>query len=98
MYFGPGRSQLLDLITKDSGSSSKSKWLLSNRNNPDIKQRLESKRQMLSVELSAEHISQAVNAFIKQKTYELATMLKYDQDLAGNVDKDLIARSDSTFL
>ena len=95
---GPGRSQLLDLITKNASSSSKSKWLLSSRNNPDIKQRLQSKSQMLSLELNDEHISQAVIAFIKQKTCELATMLKYDQDLAADVEKELIERSDSTFL
>ena len=95
---GSERSQLLYLITENVSSSSKSKWLLSSRNNPDIRQLLESKSQMLSLELNGEHISQAVNAFIKQKISELATKKKYDQDLAENVEKELIARSDSTFL
>ena len=95
---GSGLSQLLHLITKDASSSSKSKWLLSSRNNPDIRQQLESESQMLSLELNGEHISQAVNAFVKQKTSELVSKKKYDQDLAKNVEKELIARSDSTFL
>ena len=95
---GSGRNQLLDLITKDASSSSKSKWLLSSRNNPDIRQLLESESQILSLELNGEHISQAVNTFIKQKIFELASKKKYDQDLAGNIEKELIARSDSTFL
>ena len=95
---GSERSQLLYLITENVSSSSKSKWLLSSRNNPDIRQLLESESQMLSLELNGEHVSQAVNAFIKQKTTELATKKKYDQGLAENVEKELIARSDSTFL
>ncbi|OBT38534.1 hypothetical protein VE00_11057 [Pseudogymnoascus sp. WSF 3629] len=76
---GQGRNQLLDLITKDASSSSKSKWLLSSRNNQDIKQLLKAESQMLSLELNDEHISQAVNAFIQQKTSELATKKGYNQ-------------------
>ena len=87
---GPGRSQLLDLITKDANSSSKSKWLLSSRNNPDIKQVLLSESQMLSLELNHEHISKAVNAFIKKKTSELQTRKGYNQSLADNVKKELM--------
>ena len=97
-HFGSGRSQLLDLITKDASSSSKSKWLLSSRNNPDIKQVLISESQMLSLELNDEHISKAVNAFIQQKTSELKTKKGYSQDLADNVKKELMVKSDSTFL
>lgn len=95
---GLERNQLLDLITKDASSSSKSKWLLSSRNNPDTKQKLKSESQMLSLELNDEHISKAVNAFIQQKTSELATKKGYNQDLADSVKKELMAKSDSTFL
>ena len=96
---GPGRSQLLNLITKDASSSSKSKWLLSSRNNPDIKQQLKSESQMLSLELdNDEHISQAVNAYIQQKTIELSTKKGYNQDLVDNVKKELMEKSNSTFL
>lgn len=53
---------------------------------------------MLSLELNREHISEAVNSFIKQKSRELETKKRHDQDLAKNVEKELIKRSDSTFL
>lgn len=95
---GLARNQLLDLITKDSRSSSKSKWLLSSRNNQDIKLLLKADSQMLSLELNNEHVSQAVDAFIQQKTSELATKKGYSPDLADGVKKELMAKSDSTFL
>ncbi|KFY14076.1 hypothetical protein V491_06163 [Pseudogymnoascus sp. VKM F-3775] len=95
---GLGRNQLLDLITKDASSSSKSKWLLSSRNNQDIKQLLKAESQMLSLELNDEHIFQAVNAFILQKTNELAAKKGYSQDLTDSVKKELMAKSNSTFL
>lgn len=93
----PGRKQLLELITIDARSS-KSKWLLSSRNNPEIKLLLNSESQMLSLELNQKHISQAVYAFIQQKTNELKTKKAYNQGLAANVERELMAKSDSTFL
>lgn len=95
---GIERDQLLDLIKKNAGSSSKYKWLLSSRNNPDIKQKLMSKSQMLSLEMNKSHISQAVDAFIKWKTSELAKLKNYNQSLADSIEKELRAKSDSTFL
>jgi nucleoside phosphorylase len=90
--------QLLSLITKHAKSSSKAKWLLASRNNPDIKLLLEKESRMLSLELNEQHISQAVRAFIGQKTSELAVKKKYSLVLAEKVKNELITKADSTFL
>ncbi|KAK4173826.1 NACHT domain-containing protein, partial [Triangularia setosa] len=59
--------QLLELITQTSCTSSPIKWIVSSRNWPDIEEQLEAATQKarLSLELNAESISTAVNAFIQ---------------------------------
>jgi hypothetical protein len=94
---GTEREQLLDLIVKRA-KSSKTKWLLSSRNYPDIRQQLEQESRTLSLELNEEYISTAVHTFITQKTCELAVKKKYDPDLTEEVKKQLIAKANSTFL
>jgi WD40 repeat protein len=95
---GPERDQLLQLITKHAKLSTNAKWLLASRNYSNIRQLLEEKSQLLSLELNEQHISKAVHAFIEQKTNELAMKKKYDLDLAEEVKKRLIAKANSTFL
>jgi hypothetical protein len=94
---GTEREQLLNLIVKHA-KSSKTKWLLSSRNYPDIRQQLEQESRALSLELNEEHISKAVHAFIAKKTDELMAKKNYDPDLAEEVKKQLIAKANSTFL
>ncbi|KIX02800.1 uncharacterized protein Z518_08743 [Rhinocladiella mackenziei CBS 650.93] len=94
---GTEREQLLHLIVTHA-KSSKTKWLLSSRNDADIKQVLIHDGRMLSLELNEEHISRAVTAFIEEKTNELAKKNTYSLELKEMVKKDLVAKSDSTFL
>jgi NACHT domain len=94
---GAEREQLLDLIVKHA-KSSQIKWLLSSRNYPDIRQKLEQESRMLSLELNEKHISKAVYAFITRKTYELAAKKKYDPDLTEEVKKQLIDKVNAIFL
>ena len=47
---GLEREQLLNLITKHA-KSSKAKWLLASRNNPEFKQILKKEGQMLSLDI-----------------------------------------------
>jgi hypothetical protein len=94
---GTEREQLLDLIVKHA-KSSKTKWLLSSRNDADINQVLMHQGRMLSLESNEQHISKAVRAFIEQKTSELAEKNGYSSELQEKIVKELIAKSDSTFL
>jgi nucleoside phosphorylase len=95
---GPERDQLLNLITKHAKSSSKAKWLLASRSNPDIKQILKPESRLLSLELNEHHIFKAVRVFIEQKTSELAVKKEYSPGLTEKVKKELITKADSTFL
>ena len=95
---GLERDQFLNLITKHAKSSSKAKWLLASRNNPDIKQILRPESRLLSLELNEHHIFKAVRVFIEQKTSELAVKKEYSPDLTEKVKKELITKADSTFL
>jgi WD40 repeat protein len=94
---GTEREQLLDLIVKYA-KSSKTKWLLSSRNDAKIKQVLMHEGRILSLELNEQHISKAVHAFIEQKASEFTQKKMYSPELKEKVMKELIARSDSTFL
>ncbi|KAK5309055.1 hypothetical protein LTR93_012273, partial [Exophiala xenobiotica] len=94
---GTEREQLLNLIVEHA-KSSKTKWLLSSRHDTDIKKVLINEGRMLSLELNEKHISQAVRAFVEQKSNELAKINKYSSELNDKVKEQLIAKSDSTFL
>lgn len=70
----PGLLQLLELISETSGKNDKVKWLVSSRNEPEIEVVLEehTARTRLSLELNAESVAGAVEAFIDCKISELA--------------------------
>jgi len=70
----PGLPQLLELISEISGKNDKVKWLVSSRNEPEIEIVLEehTARTRLSLELNAESVAGAVEAFIDFKMLELA--------------------------
>jgi hypothetical protein len=94
---GTEREQLLNLIVKHA-KSSKIKWLLSSRNDADVKQILMHEGRMLNLELNEQHIAKVVRAFIEQKISELTRKRTYSSELEEKVKKELIAKSDSTFL
>ncbi|KAH7633139.1 NACHT domain-containing protein [Sordaria sp. MPI-SDFR-AT-0083] len=67
----PDLPHLLDLIAQQSSSGSQVKWIVSSRNWPQIEERLEkaADKVKVSLELNAESVAAAVNAFILHKDY-----------------------------
>jgi WD40 repeat protein len=94
---GTQREQLLDLIVKHA-ESSRTKWLISSRNDLDIKQVLLDGGQMLNLELNEQHISNAVRTFITRKTEDLGKQHSYGLELKEKIKEELFAKADSTFL
>ncbi|KAK4656838.1 HNWD NOD-like receptor pc14 [Podospora pseudocomata] len=92
--------QLLELITRTSCTSSPIKWIVSSRNWPDIEEQLETATQKarLSLELNAESISAAVNAFIQNRIDQLALKTKYDANMIGKIQDYLHSHANGTFL
>ncbi|KAE9987514.1 hypothetical protein EG328_002499 [Venturia inaequalis] len=68
-----GLSELLDFLIKTSLISPCIKWVLSNRNWPDIEEKLRraGNKVGLCLELNAKSISEAISTFIEHKTQEL---------------------------
>ncbi|OCK91963.1 WD40 repeat-like protein [Cenococcum geophilum 1.58] len=96
-----GLRQLLDLITgKDCKSTSKVKWLVASRNQPEIEQRLrpDTLRLRTDLELNSIHISRAVNAFIDSKVQHLTKHKGYDTTLQQEVESVLREKAGETFL
>ena len=109
----PGLPQLLELISEMSGKNDKVKWLVSSRNEPEIEAVLEEHtvRTRLSLELNAESVAGAVDAYIDCKMSELAERYRKAyavrnvpkiheklQRVQDDVAKELRQRADGTFL
>ncbi|KAK4458987.1 hypothetical protein QBC42DRAFT_232749 [Cladorrhinum samala] len=92
--------QLLDLIAHKSSESSRVKWIVSSRNWPEIEEGLETATQKarLSLELNAESVAAAVNAFIKHKVDQLAQQKAYDDNIKEKVETYLHSHANDTFL
>ena len=96
-----GLPQLLNLIIRIMSTSfSRVKWLVSSRNRHDIEERLKINDGpvTLSLELNAESISKAVDAYIDHKVSELARMKEYDSKLENQVRDQLHQKANETFL
>jgi hypothetical protein len=89
--------KLLNFIIQKS-SSSHIKWIVSSRNWPDIKEQLENACQNLSLELNAQSISTAVEAFIKHKVLQLTEQKKYNDRTQDAVLDHLSSNANNTFL
>jgi hypothetical protein len=109
----PGLPQLLELISEMSGKNGKVKWLVSSRNEPEIETVLEehTARTRLSLELNAESMARAIDAYIDckmlelakryQKAYAVRNVPKIHEKLQrvqDDVAKELRQRADGTFL
>ena len=95
-----GLPELLQLITATKSTSSvQVKWVVSSRNRDDIEQALEidNRKDKLSLELNAHHISDAVAAYINYRASQLKA-LRRNKDLLKQVKETLLQRSDGTFL
>ena len=95
-----GLSELLKLIRNVSISSSRAKWLVSSRNRPEIETelRINDSRVELSLELNAESVSGAVDAYIDHKVSELARTKGYNNTLQDQVRDQLHQKANETFL
>jgi hypothetical protein len=65
--------QLLDLISRTALISTRVKWIVSSRNEPNIevRLRLDHTQTRLSLELNEEHVSRAIQVFIDFKVSKL---------------------------
>lgn len=95
-----GLLRLLDLIVRNASTSSRVKWLVSSRNRPDIEEwlRLDNNHAKLSLELNAQYISSAVDAYIDHKLLELTQLKQYDSTLQDQVKDQLHQKANGTFL
>ena len=90
--------QLLDLIMQHS-SVPNVKWILSSRNRHDIEQKLvqDESRTRLSLELNAEHVSCAVDAYIDHRVSGLASVHD-DKALQDQLRDQMRQKANGTFL
>jgi hypothetical protein len=96
-----GLSDLLQIITDHSvGRRSRIKWLVTSRNMPDIKRYLHP--HSIDIKISLEHstgyVSKAVAAFVDFKVQHLAVTRKYSPELRTEVQQQLRAKAEGTFL
>ncbi|KAK0747323.1 WD40-repeat-containing domain protein [Apiosordaria backusii] len=94
------RAQLLEFIIEKSSISPHVKWIVSSRNWPQIEGLLErvTQKSILSLELNAESVGAAVNAYIRHKVDRLAGFRKYDASTKEAVQDYLSSHASSTFL
>lgn len=90
--------KLLNFIVERSSISPQVKWVVSSRNWPNIKERLEKARQNLSLELNAESVSVAVKFFIQFKVRQLAEQKKYKDNARLIITDYLSSNANGTFL
>jgi nucleoside-triphosphatase THEP1 len=91
--------QLLNLIVRTASISSRVKWIVSSRNQPDIESwlRLDDVEMRLSLELNEEHVSRAVEMFINLKVPKLP-LITHDSALQETVRGQICAKASGTFL
>jgi hypothetical protein len=98
---GHFQENLLQLLTRGASAlPSKVKWIITSRNEPQIKQMLEDSTFVLdiSLELNSQHVVSAVQAFIECKVDQLQKMNHYDDELRRQVDVYLRDNAEGTFL
>jgi len=94
-------STFLRIIVENTSSlSSRVKWLVASRNRPDIENKLgiNDGKFRLSLELNAESVSEAVDAYITDKVTTLAKMKNYDAKLEKHMKEELHRKANGTFL
>jgi hypothetical protein len=95
-----GLPELLDFVIQTSSLSSRVKWILSSRNWSDIEERIEraGEKVKLSLELNAQSVSAAVNAFVWHKVLQLAERKMYSDETRNAVLDYLSSNAQDTFL
>lgn len=95
-----GLSELLAVIKETiSTTSGRCKWIVSSRNRPDIERHLapDESHMRLSLELNAEHVSQAINVYIEYKISQLMP-IEHDEAIREQVRDHMRRKADGTFL
>lgn len=96
-----GREQLLDLVVENLSASSHVKWILSSRNWPEIERRLADseglERISLSLEVNADLVSRAVDAYIKHEISQLH-LIKYNPTIKDQIHHQMQQKANGTFL
>ena len=92
--------EVLEWILRDeSVLSRKIHWLITSRNEPFFAGHLGGDSRLhTSLEMNSEHVSRAVDTFIKVKVTDLARRKKYDEELQTFVTSYLRANANGTFL
>ncbi|KAH6132813.1 hypothetical protein HBI68_255110 [Parastagonospora nodorum] len=96
-----GLSGLLHVITNaDLRRRSRVKWLVTSRNISEIERYLQPDTlgAKVSLEVKANHVSRAVEAFVEYKVQRLATMHGYDTKLQAETQQQLREKAEGTFL
>lgn len=93
-------TQLLEIIVRNSSSSSQVKWLVSSRNEADIQEALAAaeNKSTVSLELNAESVSTAIATYIRHKVQLLADKKDYKQPTRERVERYLSDNASGTFL
>ncbi|KAL5327862.1 hypothetical protein ACEPPN_005568 [Leptodophora sp. 'Broadleaf-Isolate-01'] len=91
--------QLLNLISRTASTSTRVKWIVSSRNEPNIEARLrlDHTQTRLSLELNEEHVSRAVEVFVDFKVAKLR-LIEDDSELQKMVRGQIYAKANGTFL
>lgn len=93
-------TRLLDIIVRNSSSSSRVKWLVSSRNEADIQEALATaeNKSTVSLELNAESVSNAISTYIRHKVQLLANKKSYKQSTREKIERYLSDNANGTFL
>jgi len=93
-----GRERLIELLTRLS-STSKSKWIVSSRNWPEIESQLDgAATSRVHLELNHTSIADAVQRFIARRVEDLAKAKRYTESTREIVLRHLLTNADDTFL
>jgi hypothetical protein len=91
--------QLIERIVRMYSTPGKVKWIMSSRNEPAFRERLEQDGQLhTSLELNSTHVARAVDRFIDCKVDDLTRRKKYSKELSTYVKDSLVQKADGTFL
>ncbi|UKZ84837.1 uncharacterized protein TrAFT101_000727 [Trichoderma asperellum] len=95
------REKLLDLVVESLSTSSRVKWLVSSRNWPEIERRLAGsgglERISLSLEVNADLVSRAVDAYIEHEISQLNLIKQYPM-LKNEIQHQMQQKANGTFL
>ncbi|KAF3049131.1 hypothetical protein E8E11_010024 [Didymella keratinophila] len=92
------RVKLLQLISRQSSTSSRVKWIGTSRNWPDIEAHLRNGAHKLSLELNVESVRVAVELYVEQKVDQLAQARHYNAELRSAVLQHMTSNAEGTFL